>query len=68
METALRKLIGGLTGLLLAAYAAPAQPAPLTLDQAVQQALARYPSVKVSLERVEAAAAGINLARTSYLP
>jgi outer membrane protein len=42
--------------------------APLTIGQAVEQALERYPSVRVSLEQVSSAAAGINLARTSYLP
>ena len=42
--------------------------AQLTLEQAVSQATARYPAVQASLERVSAAAAGINLARTSYLP
>jgi len=50
---------------LLAALPSHAQ---LTLEQAVSQATARYPAVQVSLERVSAAAAGINLARTSYLP
>src|SRR5437899_11013987 len=49
----------------LAAFPAPAQ---LTLEQAVSQATAKYPAVQVSLERVSAAAAGINLARTGYLP
>ena len=43
------------------------QPA-LTMPQAVQQALDRYPAVRSSIEQVRAAAAGINLARTSYLP
>lgn len=42
--------------------------APLSLSQAVQQALDRYPAVRASLEQVSAAAAGIDLARTSYLP
>src|SRR6476661_8821492 len=42
--------------------------AQLTLEQAVSQATTKYPSIQVSLERVSAAAAGINLARTSYLP
>jgi outer membrane protein len=42
--------------------------AQITLEQAVSQATARYPAVQASLERVSAAAAGINLARTSYLP
>src|SRR5713226_5852815 len=38
--------------------------AQLTLDQAMKQ----YPAVRASLQQVSAAAAGINLARTSYLP
>ncbi len=40
----------------------------LSLEQAVAQAVARYPSVRVSQEQVTAAAAGIQLARTAYLP
>ncbi len=40
----------------------------LTLEQAVAQAVARYPSVRVSQEQIAAAAAGIQLARTAYLP
>src|SRR5580700_11594525 len=42
--------------------------AQITLEQAVSQATTSYPAVQASLERVSAAAAGINLARTSYLP
>jgi outer membrane protein len=42
--------------------------AQLTLEQAVQQASTKYAAVRASLEQVSAAAAGINLARTSYLP
>src|SRR5437870_9628646 len=45
-----------------------AQAQSLTITQAVQQALDRYPAVRASLEQVSAAAAAINLARTSYLP
>ena len=45
-----------------------AQTGPLTIDQAVQQALDKYPAVRSSLEQVSSAAAGINLARTAYLP
>ena len=45
-----------------------AQPPALTIDQAVQQALDKYPAVRSSLEQVYAAAEGINLARTAYLP
>jgi len=40
----------------------------LTLAQAVRGALDRYPSIRVSQEQAAAAAAGITLARTSYLP
>jgi outer membrane protein len=44
-------------------------PAPgLTLSQAVEAALKNYPSVRVSREQINAAAAGIQLARTAYLP
>jgi outer membrane protein len=43
------------------------QPA-LTMPEAVQRALDKYPVVRSSMEQVSAAAAGINLARTSYLP
>lgn len=45
-----------------------AQPAPLTLQQAVESALRNYPSIRVSEEQVNAASAGIRLARTAYLP
>ncbi len=40
----------------------------LTLGQAVESALTRYPSIQVSQAQVEAAGAGIQLARTAYLP
>src|SRR3979490_415833 len=45
-----------------------AQPAPLTLGEAVRQSVEKYPAIRSSLEQVSAAAAGINLARSSYLP
>src|SRR5205085_3606130 len=48
--------------------AAMAQKRPLTIQDAVQESLAKYPSVRSSLEQVSAAAAAINLARTAYLP
>ena len=51
---------------LLAAGVLSAQP--LTIGQAVDAALRNYPSVKVSQEQIAAAAAGIQLARTAYLP
>jgi outer membrane protein TolC len=42
--------------------------APLTIEQAVTTALQRYPAVRISEADVRAAAAGIDLARTAYLP
>jgi outer membrane protein len=53
---------------ILAGLKMVAQPAPLTIEQAVAQSLEKYPAVQVSLEQVSAAAARISLARTSYLP
>jgi outer membrane protein TolC len=40
----------------------------LTVGQAVERALRNYPSVRVSREQIDAASAGIRLARTAYLP
>jgi outer membrane protein TolC len=55
--------------LLLAARAVLcAQQAPLTIQQAVENALRNYPAIRVSQEQINAASAGIQLARTSYLP
>src|SRR5262245_19191705 len=48
------------------AQQAPATP--LNIGQAVDSALRNYPTVAVSQEQVNAAAAGIDLARTAYLP
>jgi outer membrane protein len=45
-----------------------AQPAGITLVQSVEVALNNYPSVMVSQEQLNIAAAGIQLARTAYLP
>ncbi len=42
--------------------------APMTLSEAVDSAVRNYPSVRVSQEEINAAAAGIQLARTAYLP
>jgi len=41
---------------------------PLSIGQAVENALRNYPAVTVSQEQVNSAAAGIDLARTAYLP
>jgi len=57
--------------LLSVAASMQAQQTPtpgLTLQQAVQNALQNYPAITVSQEQIEAAAAGIQLARTAYLP
>jgi outer membrane protein len=40
----------------------------MSIGQAVEAALHNYPSIKVSQEQIAAAAAGITLARTAYLP
>src|SRR6266705_270784 len=45
-----------------------APSSPMTIAQAVESALRNYPSISVSQEQVNAAAAGIDLARTAYLP
>jgi outer membrane protein TolC len=42
--------------------------AEITLPDFVSQAVANYPSVRVSDQQLQAAAAGISLARTAYLP
>jgi outer membrane protein len=44
------------------------QPAGLTITQAVEDALQNYPSIRVTQEQMNAAAAGIRLAQTAYLP
>jgi outer membrane protein TolC len=59
-------MILAVSAALAAQQAAP--PAGLTLSQAVENALKNYPSVRVSQEQINAAAAGIQLARTAYLP
>lgn len=43
-------------------------PGVLTLSQAVEKSLRNYPSIRVSQEQMNAAAAGIQLARSAYLP
>ncbi len=42
--------------------------APVTLPQAVELALANYPALRGAQAQVSAAGAGIDLARTAYLP
>jgi outer membrane protein len=54
--------------LLLLAYAGLLPAQPITVAEAVQQALRNYPAIRVSQEQMNAAAAGIRLAQTAYLP
>ena len=49
-------------------HAQQPQSESLTLTQAAEKALHNYPSIRYSQEQVKAAAAGIKLARTAYLP
>jgi outer membrane protein TolC len=53
---------------LLAALAPVPLAAQMTLSQAVVTALKNYPAIRVTQEQMAAAAAGIQLARTAYLP
>jgi outer membrane protein len=64
----LPSLITFALGFFVGAATLNAQEPPLTLPQAVEQALSKYPSITVSLEQVAAASAGIDQARTAYLP
>jgi outer membrane protein len=50
------------------AQTAEASKKTLSLDEAVDFALKHYPAVRASLERSNAAQAGVGLARTTYLP
>ena len=53
---------------LPACLLAQQQPAAWSIRDAVERALQNYPSIRVSQEQITAAAAGIQLARTAYLP
>ncbi len=53
--------------ILLIAIALPAQTM-FTIPQALESSLKNYPSIRVSQEQINAAAAAIQLARTAYLP
>jgi outer membrane protein len=55
-------------GTTMAAQSDPQKTKVFTLEEAVEFALKNYPAVRVSLERVRAAQAGVGVARTSYLP
>jgi outer membrane protein TolC len=54
----------------LGAQGSPTQgaPATLTLEQALQYALDRYPTVRAAMEQVSASTANVSVARAAYLP
>ena len=58
--------------MMAASGALAAQPAAprisVTIAQAVEDALRNYPAIRVSEDEMNAAAAGIRLAQTAYLP
>jgi outer membrane protein len=66
------------TAALLLASAASAQerqtqsattpPVSLTLEQALQYAIDHYPTVRAALEQVNASTAGVDVAKSAYLP
>jgi len=62
------RLPGAVGLLVMISAVVPRLAGQLTLADAVDSALHNYPSVRVSQEQMNAAAAGIRLARTAYLP
>jgi len=68
----LRRVLSLCVGLLMSAVAADAQrvssPIPVTFQQAIQHALDNYPAILASTARLSAQEAGVDLARTAYLP
>jgi outer membrane protein TolC len=67
MKTGKRSVCPRFLALAAAAGLAMGQQ-PMTVGQAIQRALKNYPSIRVSQEQINAASAGIRLARTAYLP
>src|ERR1700751_3376199 len=59
-------MILAVTALLAAQQ--PGPPADLSIAQAAAAALRNYPSIRVTQEQINAAAAGIRLAQTAFLP
>jgi outer membrane protein TolC len=51
-----------------AAAQVAAPPVPVTFQQAIRYAADNYPAIQASLARVSAQEAGVDLARTAYLP
>jgi len=66
------RLVAVCVAFLMAAEASDAQPqpppSPVTFQQAVQYALSNYPAIQASRARIAAQEAGVDLARTAYLP
>ena len=56
------------TNALAQAAGVQAPPTTLTLEQALEYALAHYPSVRAALEQVSASTAGVSVAKSGYLP
>jgi len=56
------------TGLDAQALDQAGPPQTLTLDQAIQYATDHYPAIRAALEQVTASAAGVDVARSAYLP
>src|SRR5579872_6029168 len=73
-----RRYAGAVVCAGLAAWSSPdtaaqdrtpaAPPGILTIDQAMQYAAEHYPAVAAALEQVNAAAAGVDVSRSAYLP
>jgi outer membrane protein len=64
----IRALLALVAGTALGFGQEASAPADLTLRGAVESALRNYPSIRVSQEQIHASEAGIQLARTAYLP
>lgn len=60
--------ISVLAAIPVCAQTSTASPLVFTLEQAVNYALANYPAVRAALSQVNAAQAGVGVARTAYLP
>lgn len=50
------------------AFAQETSPQPIRIDQAVEQAVGNYPAIRAAQAQKQSADAGIDLARTAYLP
>jgi outer membrane protein len=65
--TALGTILGSVSA--AAQASSPRDPRPtLTLEQAIQYASDHYPTIRAALEQVNATTAGVDVARSAYLP